>query len=224
MPQNFDSELLARHLQGQILGQNCIKEFGNKLQPGMTEWQAQQELEILLTAYGFSAIWHPSVVKFDEATLSPGVRHQARKDARLQSMAVVDIGPLWQGLEVDCGDSFGFDAEAEELALRARDICKTAIHWIQENQSTLAPAAAYQKLVELAKIQGYEFLATTAGHRLGPYPTPKRDSKVSATDSAAQFIPGGWMLEVHIGKGPNGAFYEEFFYVGEPLCAKPQKS
>ncbi|MCA2959940.1 MAG: hypothetical protein IOD12_06770 [Silvanigrellales bacterium] len=162
--------------------------------------------------------WHPIVVKADAHTLVPGVAHKALPGCVPKELVVLDVGIVLDGLEIDCGLSVGFTAEAKKLAHEARELTSELIAFLKNKAgegSECSPAAAFVELQRLADARHLTQVAASAGHRTGPYPTPKRDTKIRADDPASHFAPGPWMVEVHVvnASGRMAAFYEDCFYV-----------
>ena len=159
--------------------------------------------------------WHPSVIKFDEHTLIPGVKHVPDISKKLTEMCIVDIGPVMDGQEVDCGTSLGLSDRAKKMALVSQEIFFETKELILRDYAHLSPAAIYHSMQALAQKRGYQFIAPTAGHTLGPFPTQKREVKISPEEKSPLLKGGGWMVEVHIGNGEIGAFYENYLKIGK---------
>jgi len=160
--------------------------------------------------------WHPLVVKADLNSTRPGVAHKATSGALAQSIVVLDVGVVVEGLEIDCGLSVGFTPRAQSLAMASCELTQGVISYIQSHAALCSPASVYNELLRQANARGLTQLDVSAGHRTGPYPTPKRETKIRADDSAARFEPGCWMVEVHVtdAAGDIAAFYEDCVYVG----------
>lgn len=201
------------HPELQKRGWEMIKRASQKLAPGCSEKAIFTELESHYKEMGVTQIWHPTCVKFNEATRIPGVRHKASDSVLLEDIMYFDLGVVIDGVEVDCGKTFGFTPEAQKIAEVSEIICRETAEKILSNQKTLSPAEAYRFMESRAKHYGYELAADTAGHRLGPYPTSKREIKMSGDDAAPSFTSGGWMIEVHIRDEKRGAFFEDVLYL-----------
>lgn len=200
------------YLKRQNIGWDILTEAKEWLQPGINEVEAHEKLTATFKNFNITDFWHPTCIKFDTSTLKPGVRHKASKDTCLQNMAIIDIGIIINGFEVDCGRSFGFNDETKKLAQTSEDIFLETKQKLKQ-EPTLAPADIYKYICDRATHHNYEQIAPTAGHSLGAYPTPKRDPKISPKDSNSQLTPEGWMIEVHISDSKNGAFFEDLIWV-----------
>ncbi len=195
----------------QLVGWQILDSIAARFDLGMTEVEAFKVAEEQLKKFGVAQVWHPTVVKFEEATVLPGVRHKPSNLRKLESIAYIDLGVVIGGVEVDCGKSFGFTDQARRLASDAEKICHAMITRILQD-SSISPSKSYSQYLELAESAGYRAVGKTAGHRLGPYPTKKKETKISASDASSSFESGAWMFEVHLSSRAIGAFHEELFF------------
>lgn len=200
------------YLRRQKLGWNIISEAGASFTVGLSEVEAYNQLNEIMTKHGIANFWHPTCIKFDDSTLQPGVRHRPQSDVFLNKIAIIDIGIIIDGFEVGCGKSFGFSDSGRKLAQSAKDIFLDTATFLKTNPAT-PPAQIYAWMSSRAKHYGYEQIAPTAGHALGAYPTPKKDPKISPKDTNKNLSKGGWMIEVHISDGTHGAFYEDLIWI-----------
>lgn len=204
---------IEQQKQAQSRGWEVLTSIAEDLEIGMLESDAAQMAAQKLSAAGITQIWHPTVIKFDGATMLPGVRHKACDTRALKQIAYIDLGVVIDGMEVDCGQSFGFSPEAKQIAQSASDICHEMIAWALLNKKETCPKRCYEEFLSLVEKSGYSAVSPTAGHRLGPYPTKKKETKISLKDATDTFESGAWMLEAHISNGSIGAFHEELFFV-----------
>ncbi len=200
--------------KAQSKGWELLHSIASDLELGMSEAQASELAEAKLKSFGVNQIWHPTVIKFEEATSVPGVRHKPSSSRLLANIAYIDLGVVIDGMEVDCGKSFGFSQASSDLAEASEKICKQMISEILSS-SLVSPSAAYQQYLNIVEGTKYSSAGGTAGHRLGPYPTKKKETKISPKDVSECFQPGAWMFEAHLTDGSWGAFHEELFFVSE---------
>ena len=202
-----------RHCFLQEKGWQILAAIAAKVLPGMNELEAQRMAAATLAECGVAQTWHPTALKFDFSTLAPGVGQKPNPHSVLQHIAILDLGIVLEDIEVDCGLTLGFTPQAKRLAALAKSLCAETIHAVQTAHTPLRPSDAFAWIEQRALALGVRQIAPAAGHRLGPYPTPKKATKIRVLDEAEVFEKGGWMVEVHITDGTFGAFHEDFFWV-----------
>lgn len=207
------SELHAHHHEKQQFVWSLIRNYAKKLKPGMLEAEMYAELNHVLAQNGASKIWHPTVLKFDESTLNTSVKHTSVPGRTLNEIAVIDLGVIIDDLEIDCGDSFGFTPSAQRLVTAMHDVFDVTKQKLLTDFQITSPAELYEFVSEQAKQRGFMQIAPSAGHLVGPYPTPKRDVKITPTCEAKSFPEGWWMIEIYLGDGVRGAFFEDCVYL-----------
>ena len=199
-----------QHPKLQQKGWEILAEIITLTKPGISEWQATQNANEVFKKHGITQFWHPTCIKFDKNTLKPGVAHKAEKETFFKHMAIFDIGPVIDLVEVDCGKSVGLDTKSQKLAQDSQLIFNEACTYLKKNIENLSPSAFYTAIQKMCSDHDLEFIAPSAGHRLGPYPTPKRACKISASDTNNRFESGGWMIEIQVSNGEFGAFFEDY--------------
>ena len=227
------NEIVSKHHLLQMRAWRCLENFAERIVSGDLRPADETTLLSALDAHVTSALfpspeaasarhwWHPLVVKADAHSLKPGVAHKAESGVRASEIVVIDLGVVVDGLEVDCGLSVGFTPRASALALASQELTHAVIDFILLKHHLgghCSPADAHAELLRLAAARGLTHVAPNAGHRVGPFPTRKSESKIRAGDPALRFEPGAWMVEVHVADaaGDIAAFYEDCVYVHPP--------
>lgn len=200
---------MEKHFELQKKGWLILGEIEKCLQIGMTEKELFSKAEGIFEEFGVSQIWHPTTIKFDENTLNPGISRSPSTTMKFTEMAIIDIGVVLDGLEVDCGRSYGISDTSQKLAKSAEAIFEE----IKPFLSGLSPAETFQKICTLAEKRKLTQIAESAGHKLGPYPTPKRLEKIQINNTNPSLSSGGWMVEIHVSDGKFGAFFEDFVFL-----------
>ena len=194
---------------------SLFPEICNLFKPGCTELEASRLLQTFLKNRGLAQNWHPPVIKFEESTLKPGVRHKPSQDISYQNIAYLDLGLVMNGYEVDYGAtlSSGSDPSINRLVETAKKLLKDGQQKLENESYKWSPAKLHAWIQEQACKAGYETLSYHVGHSLGPFPTPKKDYLISEKNPANSFAQGAWVVEIHIGNGKWGAFFEDLAFV-----------
>lgn len=190
-----------------------VLEFANEsLRPGMNELELFKNLKtFILNHPDIDSIWHPIVVKFDQSTLNVGVKHKPSESVVFNEIAIVDIGIVSAGIELDDAKTFGASQNAKDLIAVIDPIMMSFREFVLNSKSS--PKEAYFELTKIARNYGVKQIAQDAGHILGVFPTMKSKIKIRESEEAKSFTNGSWMLEVHISDGKIGAFKEELVYI-----------
>lgn len=190
-----------------------LAEAERYLRIGMNELEFFTILKDLIKSNPeIEGIWHPIVVKFDHSTLTPGVSHQPNERVTYNEIAIVDIGIIAGGVELDYAKTFGATKRAKEL-IDVTDIVMEKFKQLCIQNQELSPKQAFFDLCEIAKHHGFTQIAESAGHVLGVFPSMKSKVKIKASEEAKHFTPGSWMLEVHLSNGDIGSFKEELVFL-----------
>lgn len=193
----------------------AIEDIKNIIKPGMTELEAIKLANKYFAEQGVRKFWHKTHVRFGESTVcsfnDPYAENVVLKD---NDIYFIDIGPVWDGIEGDCGKTFvvGTNPEYEKITKDIKILFEDVFHYWKTTEST------GQKLFEYSKLQvekmGYLLSPSyVKGHRLSEFSHLKYTS-LSLFD--LDFIPSSerWILELQI-THPSmkfGAFYEDLLF------------
>jgi len=182
----------------------------SQLKVGMTTGEALEMAAQQLQAMGASHTWHPTYIRFGADTVRPpreGIDRQRR--LRATDIAVVDLGPVWDGYEGDYGDTFVFGDAPLHLA------CTTALHEVfDETRQAWLRGLTGRELYDFAEqsavAKGWRLARNLAGHRLADFPHALFESKQLAD---LEIAPSemAWVLEIQLchPTEPVGGFFED---------------
>lgn len=202
---SLDGMLAAREHSMRALGA-----IASQLTVGMTTAEALEMAARQLQAMGASHTWHPTYIRFGDDTVRPpreGIDPLRR--LRASDIAVVDLGPVWDGYEGDYGDTFVFGEAPLHLA------CKKALHEVFDEtreawKRGLTGCELYDFAESRAVSKGWRLARNLAGHRIADFPHALFECK----ELAALEIPPSemaWVLEIQLchPTEPVGGFFED---------------
>jgi Xaa-Pro aminopeptidase len=203
----FDAALL---LAARERSREAVATIARRIQPGMTEPEAEAIAAAVFAELGVERVWHPTHIRFGSNTLK---LYRERSDPGVvlgeSDLYFIDIGPVWAGHEGDYGDTFvvGDDPDHLAIAAAARTLFdRVAARW----REGLTGRALYAEAERAARAIGYELHLGAPGHRLGDFPhAVHRAGHLAAADFPPS--PGLWVLEIQIRHPtrPIGAFFED---------------
>jgi len=208
---SLDGMLAAREQSMRALAQ-----IVGKLRVGMSTSEAVEMANAHLRQMGSSHTWHPTYIRFGDDTVRTP-RQGVDKERRLQAtdIAVVDLGPVWDGYEGDFGDTivFGHHALYSACAQAARDVFSASKEaWL----TGMTGRELYDFAERVAAEGGWLLERNLAGHRVADFPHalfgPAKLAEMDIVPSDAI-----WVLEVQL-RHPTeaiGAFYEDIL-IGTP--------
>lgn len=190
----------------------AIEAIREQLRPGTLESDAFALTNELLKAHGAEKFWHRSQVRFGANTLKPfGVKPDADTRLAENDIYFLDVGPVFEGHEADCGATFtvGNDPEQVRCARDAEEIWhKVRDRWFETGESG---PDLYRFAVAESERRGWVMTLKSAdGHRLGDFPHALHYKGKLATFGHKP-SPNRWVLEIQI-RHPQrefGAFYED---------------
>ncbi len=201
--------------------QNKVKYIANEiasfLKIGLSEKDAYAYAKQLIKSDGqIEGIWHPIVIKFDESTLIKGVKYRPRDDIKLKNIAIIDLGLILEGIEIDYGITVSLNKKCHALLQSARSILNIAVKELEKSHHKYTPSGFYQFICEQTKKATLTQISESAGHSLGVFPTPKSKVKIRLNETAKDFSAyRAWMVEIHVSDGSYGAFFEDLVYLSE---------
>lgn len=208
---SLDGMLAAREQSIRALAQ-----IVGKLRIGMTTAEAVTMANDHLRQMGSSHTWHPTYIRFgDDTVRTPRQGVDPQRRLRATDIAVVDLGPVWDGYEGDFGDTFVFGEQAlyRACAQAARDVFSAAK---QAWQGGLTGKQLYDFAERTAAQGGWLLERNLAGHRVSDFPHALfGPAKLAEMD----IVPADaiWVLEIQL-RHPTaavGAFYEDIL-IGTP--------
>lgn len=180
--------------------------------PGMTEKDAIRKANAFLAKQGVKKFWHRTYIRFGKSTVL-GFDDAYHENVILQEDDIfyIDIGPVWDDIEADCGKTFVIGSDPKKLKI-ASDVEKLFYdvrdYWRVKQESGLQLLKYAETITEK---MGYVLHPSyVKGHRLSEF------SHVSYTKAQTldlNFTPssGRWVLEFQIcDRELNyGAFFED---------------
>lgn len=208
----FDRNLF---IEARNLTWRALSLFNESLTPGISESQAVLLIEKILSDLGTTKRWHKSHVRFGKNTLK-SFSEKSDTDPILEEDAIyfVDIGPVFNGHEGDCGMTWarGNDPKKKACAKDVKTIFDAvAAHWKLHKATG---EELYQFAEKETRKKGWVLSTHKApGHRLCDFPH-QIHHKGKLSDFKTCPSEGLWVLEIQIEdpKGAYGAFYEDLLF------------
>jgi len=193
----------------------ALAAIAEQLKVGMTTAQALDMASQTLQSMGASHTWHPTYIRFGDDTIrTPRQGIDPQRTLRATDIAVVDLGPVWDGYEGDYGDTFVFGEH------RLYEDCVKALHQVFDETRDawhrgLPGRELYDFSEQSAHTQGWRLERNLAGHRIADFP-----HALFGQDKLAEIeiVPSEmvWVLEIQLchPTEPVGAFFEDIL-IGE---------
>lgn len=207
--EKFDSSLIenARKKTWEL-----VYAIAAQVKPGQTEKDVEELSKSIFAEFGVEKKWHPSKFRFGVNTLK-SFREVSEPGVVLQEndLFFVDIGPVFNDHEGDCGKTFavGNNKEHHDVVKASEEIYNVVKNcWKETGKSG---AELYEFAMDEAKKRGYIMTLTSAdGHRIGDFPHAIHH-KGSLVDFNEKPSSQRWILEIQIRhpEKPFGAFYED---------------
>lgn len=196
---------------------DAVRAIRQMLQPGMTEKQAIQKANAYFAQQGVRKFWHQTHIRFGRSTVL-GFDDDYLDSVTLKENDIfyIDIGPVWNGIEGDCGDTFvmGHRPECEKIAA---DV-KVLFHDVQDHwrRTKVTGVQLYAFAEQQTTKMGYKMHPSyVKGHRLSEF-SHALYTKIGMFD--LEFSPASerWVLELQICHPSMafGAFYEDLLMDG----------
>lgn len=211
-------EGLAVGVEGQLIGEtrqktlSSVREIFGLMKLGMSEQEAIKLANGFLASKGVKKFWHKTHVRFGKSTiLSFEDDYLPEVSLKENDMVSIDIGPIWDGIEGDAGDSFVFgeDPEKENLIQSTRRLFSEAsLVWKTKGLTG-------QELRSFCDAKATEWGCLLApsyvkGHRLAEFPHAFY-TKSNLFDLDHYPSPNRWVLEIQLCRKDlsYGAFFED---------------
>ncbi len=118
------SDIFDRMVKAREKTWQAVFEIAGQIEVGMTEAAAEKIAQKTLVKLGCRKFWHPCHVRFGAGTLlsfkDPPSPHNFQDD----DLYYVDIGPIWDGIEGDAGQTFyrGARSDKKRFVEGAKDL------------------------------------------------------------------------------------------------------
>lgn len=190
----------------------AVQDIAQMIQPGMTETEAIQKANAYFSNKGVRKFWHKTHIRFGQSTIlsfdDPYIDQVVLKE---NDIFYIDIGPIWNGIEGDCGDTFVIGQQPDFLKIK--NAVKTIFDTTKMYWQTKRPSG--KEMYEFAKSQaeqmGYDMNPTyVKGHRLSEF-SHARYSEKTLFDLDFSPSKDRWVMELQICHPSRtfGAFYED---------------
>ncbi|WP_248797641.1 NAD(P)H dependent flavin oxidoreductase family protein [Pseudomonas sp. MWU13-2105] len=193
----------------------ALASIASRLRVGMSTAEALEMADRQLRAMGASHTWHPTYIRFGEDTVrTPRQGIDPQRKLRATDIAVVDLGPVWDGYEGDYGDTFVFGEHPLHQA------CVKALHEVfDETREAWHQGLTGRELYDFAErsaaSKGWRLERNLAGHRIADFPHALFGQEKLAE---LELVPSEmvWVLEIQLCHPTEavGAFFEDIL-IGE---------
>lgn len=188
---------------------NLVEQIAEALEPGMTESAARLMAKAIFKANGIEQLWHNPYINFGCNTIATFLEKPKQEQVLQEDdIAMIDIGPIVNGIEGDAGETvvFGDNPLFLDLKRQSERIFDAAADYWRQNQPT--GIELYEYIHRLTREAGYVFHLNPAGHLIGSFPHKGWKQGLNTYPHCPE--PGIWILEIQI-RHPElsyGAFYE----------------
>ncbi|NWD66662.1 M24 family metallopeptidase [Pseudomonas gingeri] len=193
----------------------ALASIASQLRVGMTTAEALEMASQQLQAMGASHTWHPTYIRFgDDTVRTPREGIDPLRKLRATDIAVVDLGPVWDGYEGDYGDTFVFGEDPLHQA------CVKALHEVfDETREAWYQGLTGRELYDFAErsaiSKGWRLERNLAGHRIADFPHALFGQEKLAE---LEIVPSEmvWVLEIQLCHPTEavGGFFEDIL-IGE---------
>ncbi|RYZ88461.1 MAG: aminopeptidase P family protein [Proteobacteria bacterium] len=190
---------------------SALYHIADYIQVGMSESEAIQIAQTTLREMGVKKFWHKCHVRFGRSTVSGYSDPYLDEVLRVDDIFLVDIGPVWGGMEGDAGATFIVGHNADMI--RCQQAVKTIFESVESHwrENAVSGKKLYAFAEDEAKKHGYILAPSyVRGHRLSEFPHSFH-SELDVGDLDISPLPRQWVLEIHIcdPEMKFGAFYED---------------
>lgn len=190
----------------------AVHDIRSFIQPGMTEKEAIKKANEYFASQGVKKFWHRTHIRFGESTvLSFCDPYHDNVVLRENDIFFLDIGPVWDGVEGDCGDTFVMGENAAYTQIR--EDLKSIFDRVRKLWRSERPTGVqlYRYAQDQVERMGYLLHpAYVKGHRLSEF-SHFNYTKLGTGDLEFPPSPERWILEFQIcdKSMKYGAFYED---------------
>lgn len=176
----------------------AVHEIAARVHPGMRESEAIKIAQETLVRMGSKKFWHKCHVRFGSGTTKSFDDAYTDEILKPDDIYYVDIGPIWDGIEGDAGETFvnGKNPDYARLKADVRAVFDAVKRQWQTTEMT--GQALYEFANGEAERRGWVLAPSyVRGHRLAEFPHSFH-SKLTLGQVDFQPAPSRWMLEIHI--------------------------
>lgn len=202
---------VARLLDVRKRTRQAVRSIAQRLDVGMTEKDAKSVARDTLSELGLHRGWHQIYVRCGSNTAKdPDERSDDAVVLAANDIFFVDIGPVYEGIEGDAGDTFVLGSGPDHVRIKEdvhaiwNDVRR---QWLDHE---LTGRALYEYAASASHDLGWVLNLDLSGHRLSEFPHKAHyDGSMSEIDLVP--APELWMLEIAIVHPDRafGAFYED---------------
>jgi methionyl aminopeptidase len=190
---------------------DAVHAIAAKVEVGMREVDARTMARDTLDELGLRRGWHPTIVRFGPNTVRQFLEREGGEVILgSDDIFFVDIGPIFENLEGDAGDTF-VTGDNPEYARAASDV-RAIWHLVREAWfvKRLTGRDLYAYAERCCVERGWRLNLELTGHRISDYPHRAHfDGAMSEVD----VVPATdlWVLEIGLAHPTElfGAFYED---------------
>jgi methionyl aminopeptidase len=189
----------------------AVNEIASRIEVGITGREANKIAGDTLSELGLRKGWHGIYVRSGTDT-GRNYNEPEALDTPIaeEDLFLVDIGPIYEDIEGDAGDTFVFGDNPDHLRIKSDvkaiwDDVRDA--WFREH---LTGRALYQFASQTSEERGWVLSPSLTGHRLSDFP---HKAIYTGTLDLVDLVPspGLWVLEIALVEPGRrfGAFYED---------------
>lgn len=190
----------------------AVEDIKALIRPGMTEKEAIQLANKYFATHGVKRFWHRTHIRFGASTvLSFEDPYHEGVVLKENDIFYLDLGPVWNGVEGDCGDTFvmGEDARFSRIKSDVKVVFEDVRQFWRRDRPTGVKLYEYANTV--VEKMGYLLHPSyVKGHRLSEF-SHSTYTKMATGNLEFSPAPERWVLEFQI-CDPSmqfGAFYED---------------
>lgn len=190
----------------------AVSDIRALIRSGMTEKEAIKLANAYFAQHGVRKFWHKTHIRFGESTIM-GFDDPYLDDVVLKPHDIfyIDVGPVWNGIEGDCGETFvvGDNLEYSKIASDVKVLFERVRNFWRE--TSLTGVELYEYADKIVQDMGYVLHPSyVKGHRLSEF-SHFAYSNQGLGDMTFRPSAERWVLEFQICHPSMkfGAFYED---------------